>query len=80
MQGQEELKRQVLEALSHPEAEQGLYLNNLQVVHEDEERQAVSGTDIEILDALKELISSGMVMVDDSGESVIFKLNETRSK
>lgn len=74
MNPSDNLKKQILEALSHPEAEQGLYLNNLQVVHEDEERLPVAGSDIEILDALKELIESGLVKMDDSGESVIFQL------
>jgi len=68
------LKEQILQALAHPEAEQGLYLNNLQVVHEDEERIPVAGSDIEILDALKELIEDGLVTMDDTGESVIFQL------
>ena len=74
--GNEELKEQILAALSHPEAEAGLYLSNLIAVHEDEERPAVMGTDLEVLDALKDLISEGLVEVDDSGESVAFRLIE----
>ena len=32
-----DIKREILAALSHPEAEDGLYFNNLIIVHEEEE-------------------------------------------
>ena len=70
----EEIKQKILTALAHPEAEEGLYLNNLQVVHEEEERPPVPGTQLEILDALKELIGEGRVRMDDSGATTIFHL------
>lgn len=66
------IKEQVLKALNHPEAEDGLYFNNLWIEHEDEERPLVEGTQEEILDALKELIAEGKVYTDESGEEVIF--------
>lgn len=70
----EQVKADILQALSHPEAEDGLYLNNLQVVHEEEERPIVRGTQFEILEALKSLIEEGRVKTDESGEEVIFSL------
>ncbi|MCB0319392.1 MAG: hypothetical protein KDD60_00620 [Bdellovibrionales bacterium] len=68
------IKNDILSALSHPEASDGLYLENLQVVHEEEERAPVRGNQLEILEALKELIHEGKVRTDDSGEKVIFLL------
>lgn len=72
------IKGQILRALSHPEGEEGLYLSNLQFVHESEERPAVQGDQLHVLDALKELISEGRVVTDESGESVVFKLASRR--
>lgn len=69
-----DIKEQILSALSHPEAEDGLYLDNLQYLHEEDERQRVEGTQVEILDALKELIAEGKVLADDSSEDVVFRL------
>lgn len=71
---QKNLKEQILEALSHSEAEDGLYYENLIVVHEAEERPVVAGSDEEVLEALSEMIAEGSVKTDDSGEKVIFKL------
>lgn len=68
------IKNEIIDALSHPEAEAGLYFENLGEVHEDEERNGVSGSQVEILDALRELIEEGRVAVDDSKEKVVFSL------
>ncbi len=68
------IKSDILAALSHPEAEEGLYLNNLQVVHEEESREPVRGTQLEILDALKELIGEGKVGTREDSKEVIFYL------
>jgi len=70
----EPIKQDILIALQHEEAEEGLYLNNLQVVHEEEERPPVRGSQQQILEALKELISEGKISTDESGEEVIFLL------
>ena len=70
----EATKQDILSALSHAEASDGLYLENLQIVHEEEERIPVRGTQLEILDALKDLIEDGKVSTDESGEKVIFSL------
>ncbi len=69
------IKQEILSALSHPEAENGLYFSNLYVLHEEEERPAVSGTQVEILDALKDLIQEGKISADESGHEVRFILN-----
>lgn len=73
------IKEDIITALSHPEAEDGLYLNNLQVVHEEEERLQVRGTQLEILDALKELIAEGLVVTNEEGQDVVFQL-KSRSR
>lgn len=65
-------KQQILAALSHPEAEEGLYFQNLYALHEDEERPAVESSQQEILDALKDLIREKKVRVNNEGESPIF--------
>ncbi len=73
----EEIKTQILAVLDHPEAEDGLYLENLLAVHEEEEREAVRGSEREGLEALQELVDSGKVVVEygDAGpEKPIFRL------
>ncbi len=70
----EQIRTQVIEALAHPEAEEGLYFENLTTIHEDEDRIGVVGNQEEILDVLRELIDEGRVNTDDSGERVIFYL------
>lgn len=74
MENRPEIRTQVLQALGHPEAEEGLYFENLTALHEDEERVGVEGDQVEILEVLKELIEEGRVSADDSGERVIFYL------
>jgi hypothetical protein len=68
------IKTQIIKALSHVEAESGLYLNNLRIVHEDEERELVDGSEIEVLDALKELLVEDKISMNDEGENVVFFL------
>lgn len=68
------VRDQILAALSHPEAEEGLYFENLAVVHEEEERPAVVGNDYEILTAIADLIREGKIVADDSGEKPVFRL------
>lgn len=75
MENMAKIKNQIVQALSHSEAENGLYLDNLRVVHEDEERNPVEGSDIEVLDALKELLSEGIVQMNETSENVIFSLS-----
>lgn len=68
------IKEEILQALAHPEAEDGLYLNNLLVVHEEEERNPVVGTQEEVLKALQELVDEGRVRQHKGSESIIFSL------
>lgn len=68
------IKKQIVDALSHPEAEDGLYFNNLIVVHEEEERPIVQGEEPEIRAALKQLQQEGRITVSGEGEAAIFRL------
>lgn len=68
------IKNQIVAALSHPEAEDGLYFNNLIVVHEEEERPIVQGEEGEVRKVLEHLIHDGIVESSGSGEGAIFRL------
>lgn len=70
----ERIKSEILAALRHEEAEDGLYFNNIVVVHEEEERPIVTGTDQDIRTALKELIEQGIVATEMSGSEVIYRI------
>jgi hypothetical protein len=72
--GPSAIKTQILAALGHPEASDGLYFRNLWHLHEEDERAPVEGDEVSILDALKELIELGQVEMDETGKEVIFKL------
>ncbi len=68
------IKRQIEAALSHPEAEDGLYFNNLIVVHEEEERPIVVGEEAEIRAVLNEMIKEGRIVVTKSASEQIYRL------
>ena len=70
----DEIKKQVLAALRHPEAEEGLYFRNFRNLHEEDERPAVEADQVELLDALNALISEGKVHMDESCDEVVFHL------
>lgn len=70
------VKSQILEALGHPEAEEGLYFRNFWNLHEEDERPKVEGDEVEILDALRELLDEGKILMDESGKEVVFQLND----
>ena len=70
----ERVKEQILIALNHPEAQEGLYFRNFHHLHEEDERSGVEGTEVQILDALKELIKEGQVSVSDDKTDPIFSL------
>jgi len=74
MSSPETIKKQIVDALSHPEAEDGLYFNNLIVVHEEEERPIVAGDEREIRAALAQLKRDGRIEVVGDGETAIFQL------
>ncbi len=72
------IKKQIIAALSHPEAEDGLYFNNLIIVHEEEERPIVQGEEPDILGVLEELVRNGQLCSAGAGNERIFKLQECR--
>jgi hypothetical protein len=71
-----DIRKQVLAALEHPEAEEGLYLGNFHVLHEEDERPRVDASEEEILEVLQELVNEGVVGALQDGEDVIFRLTE----
>ena len=71
----DKIKEQVLAALKHPEAEEGLYFRNFRNLHEEDERPAVDASQVELLDALNELIGEGKVHMDESFDEVVFYLD-----
>lgn len=71
------IKEQILQALSHPEGEDGLYFSNLYILHEEDERPRVSGSPIDIGKAVEQLLAERKVKVDDSGEEAIICLSGT---
>lgn len=75
MSNSEQIKNQILQALRHVEAEEGLYFRNLHHLHEEDERDVVSGSQEEILKALKELMDEGKVVGNDAGPEMIFFLS-----
>jgi len=68
------IKDQIIAALRHPEAEEGLYFRNLMHLHEEDERPAVEGEEKEVLVALNELVKEGKVLLDQTQEDLIFQL------
>jgi len=68
------IKKQILDALSHPEAEDGLYFNNLIVVHEEEERPIVEGEESLVRSALEEMIREGAIVEVKTEAEVIYRL------
>ena len=70
------LKKQIIAALSHEEAEEGLYLRNFNGLDAEEDtRPAVNGDEFEILAALNELIEDGRVTCsDEKNHETIFYL------
>jgi len=74
---QQQIKELILVILSHPEAEEGLYLENFSTTHEEEERPVIDVDELTLLDNLKDLISEGKVKIDDSSEKIIFMLDHS---
>ena len=71
------IREQILEALRHPEAEEGLYFRNFFHLHEEDERPAVIGEQSDILKVLNDLVSEGVVSMmpgSDAEEDMIFSL------
>ncbi|RMD85873.1 MAG: hypothetical protein D6808_04460 [Candidatus Dadabacteria bacterium] len=70
------IKAQILRALTHPEAEDGLYFRNLYNLHEVDERLPVSGSKDEIMEALEELVREGKVHMTTSGDETVYCLTD----
>lgn len=68
------IRDQIVAALRHPEAEDGLYFNNLIVVHEEEERPIVEGDEEAIKKALREMVREGILKSSGEGAQEIFRL------
>ena len=73
------VKDMILVALEHVEAQDGLYFRNFRNLHEEDERPAVEADEIEILDALKELMEEGRVLMDESGPEIVFQLTSRKA-
>ncbi len=69
-----DVKLQIIRALEHPEAQEGLYFRNFYALHEEDERPAVEANQVDILDALKELIHEGSVVMEEGGSEAVFQL------
>ena len=74
MENIDTVKSQIIAALRHPEADEGLFYRNFTLLHEEDERPPVVAEDIDILDALRELIKEGRVEVLDGEQEPIFLL------
>jgi len=70
----EEVKKQVLCSLGHPEAEDGLYLRNFLRLHEEDTRPSISASPEEVLAALNELVVEGKVVFElGEKDTVVFR-------
>jgi hypothetical protein len=70
-----DIKKEVIKALTHPEADEGLFLYNFNSLDEGEDhRQIVHAEETEIVKALEELIRENKVTLEASGDGrVIFR-------
>lgn len=74
------IKLQILQALCHQEAEEGLYLRNFFHLHEEDERPAVNAEEEDIVDALNDLIELGMIRTERDPAGMIFLLKESHKE
>ena len=70
----ETIREQILAALKHSEAEDGLYFNNLIVVHEEEERPIVEGAEADVQRVLDAMVEAGELSVVGEGSQKIYSL------
>jgi hypothetical protein len=68
------IRSQIIAALSHQEAEDGLYFNNLIVVHEEEERPIVEGEESQIMSELELMVAEGAITASGEGAQRIYQL------
>ena len=70
-----EIKQTLIKALTHQEAEDGLYFRNFFNMHEADERPMVKASKEDISKALTELIRENKVKLSNFDDDVIFMLN-----
>ena len=70
----ETIREQILAALKHSEAEDGLYFNNLIVVHEEEERPIVEGAEADVQRVLDAMVEAGELSVVGEGSQKIYSI------
>lgn len=68
------VKAEILRALSHDEASDGLYFSNLFALHEEDERPIVEGSEEIISLALIELMLEGKITRQGIGHKAIFSI------
>lgn len=68
----EQVKSQILAALGHAEAEDGLYFRNLYHLHQVDNRPAVEAELGMIAEALEQLISEGAVHLQQFDDEIVF--------
>ncbi len=71
-----DIKNTILKALSHQEAEDGLYFRNFFNMHEADERPSVNANKQDIIDALNELITEGKVKLGIFDDEIIFLITK----
>ncbi len=76
MENMKKVKEEILAALNHQEAEEGLYFRNFFNMHEADERQGVHADEKNIIVALNDLIKDGKVKLDSFDGDVIFLANK----
>lgn len=74
------VKSQILLALRHVEAEEGLYLRNFYHLHEEDEREPVLADLQHLLAALTELVQEGRVLLDENGGEYIYSLSPSEMR
>lgn len=68
------VKDAIMAALSHSEAEDGLYFRNFTLLHEEDQRPSVKANTKELLEALNQLLGEGKVKVDFDDLEITFRL------
>ena len=68
----------IVEALSHNEAEDGLYFRNFFLLHEEDQRPGVKASKKDLLVALNELLEDGVVKVDYDELEITFRLASSK--
>lgn len=69
------IKTNIIKALKHPEAADGLYLRNFLQLHEEDSRPDIPGGPDAIVSALNELIVDKKILIERGFDNdVVFRL------